>query len=433
MATPMQTYSGQSYSGVSQSSPSQSTKKHLKILWLGASVTLFMLPSAALAGSPDIYEPSLLPSDPRVGHCYARVEIPAQYQTGTQSVLVEEGYHTTEVTQPKLASRTQQVEIKEPSIRYEVRQPTFKTVREQMLVRPAYDKLSVSTPRFETVTETIQTSGPRRVWKMGNPSTLRSQGYRILSTADGGPAGRGYRSTSEYGAARSHTSGQASITQQFGGSGAMRCGDGCEIWCLVEEPADQVSFNRKVLVSGGEVRRVPVPAKYTTISKQVVSDPGGVREIPVAGQYRSVQIEELVEMGREYTKSMPPKYGDVQTRTLISAPRYEWRETICSPSGSSASRYSSGTTSQYSSGSTLSGASSHSSSLNNGSAYGATHGSSYGTNGYTGGSRSYGRSGAYSNSDGSSPIQSYYYGSDKPVSGSRHKQNNHGVHRKRRH
>jgi len=306
----------------------------------------------ALAGGQGYtpHAPELVPHASNPGECYARIEVPAEYSTSSEQIMVEEGYSTVEVHQPTLATRQENVMVKEASVRYQVRQPTYRSTTEQMLVRPAYDKLSVSAPQFSTVTETIQTSAPRLVWKRGNPGKLAAQGYTIHSTANGGSYGQGHSGITEF-------------------RGATECGAACEIWCLVEEPGEQVQFNRKVMTSPGQVQRQTVPAKYRTIHKQVVSDPGGVEEIPVPAQYRSVTVEDVVDPGGERVVNVPPKYADVATKHLVSPSRYEWRRVLCAPGtgtikssasyGSSQSVYTSGSTyssgSSYSSGSHTSG------------------------------------------------------------------------------
>lgn len=285
-----------------------------RLLLLGVS----MAPTA-WAGQPPAqmptWEPDLVPSGAIVGECYARVQIPAQYSTRTESVLVEEGYSRVEISQPQLASRQEQVMTKEASVRYVVRQPRYKTISERIMVRPAYDKLSVSPPQFRTVTETIQTLAARLIWKRGNPGRLQAQGYRVHSTADD--------------RVRNYSGGRRSqFTSQFP---ATHCGATCEIWCLVEEPGESISFNRKVMTSPGQVRRLPVPAKYTSVSKQVVAEPGSVREIPIPAEYRSITVEGVVNHGSERMVNIPAKYGRVDKRTLVHSKRYEWRRVVCRP------------------------------------------------------------------------------------------------------
>jgi len=280
---------------------------------LGAS--FLMIAAPALAGPiPPSYVPDLVPPNPVVGECYGRVEIPAQYETTTQRVLTRDGHQRLLVQQPELQAVTERVMVKEPSFRYVVQQPSYGTVTEQVMTRPGFDKLSVSDPHFQTVTETLQTGESRLIWKRGNPTKLRAQGYKIHSTANAGVGGRGFHSTTEYG----QTGGQA-------------CGSVCEIWCLVAEPGESVTVTRQVLSQPGQVHRTPIPAQYQSITKQVVTHPGGVQKIPVPGEYRDLHVEKLVRPGGVATINVPADYGHAQGRKLVTPARYEWRRIVCQP------------------------------------------------------------------------------------------------------
>lgn len=269
----------------------------------------------ALAGDGYIPPlPSAVPSNPNAGECYARVEVPARYDTRMQQVLVHDGYSEYQVEQPVINSRAQEVMVKEPSVEYRVRQPRYSTVTEQMMVRPAYEKLQVSPPEFKTITETQQVTGPRLVWKKGNPAELRSQGYIIHSTANGGPGGQGFHSTTQYGATQTDP---------------QLCGTACEIWCLVEEPGESVSYTRRVMVKPSTVHRVPVQARYQSIAKQVLVDPGGVEEIPIPAKYQTVMVEDVLPARASGSYDVPAQYDNVTVKVPVEEARYEWRRVIC--------------------------------------------------------------------------------------------------------
>lgn len=298
--------------------------RHMKGVFTGLALT--SVSTLAFAGNPTppMYTPDLLPPNPQTGECYARVEVPAQYRTDSETVMIQEQYTTLDVSQPQISSRQEDVLVKEASVRYEVRQPTYRTVTEKIMTRPAYEKLMVSPPQFAKQRETVKISNARLVWKKGNPAKLTSQGYKIHSTADagargqgyGGPGYKGHRSAPDY---------------AFAPEGATRCGPTCEIWCLVEEPAKHVTYDRKVLSKASEVRRVPVSAKYTAITKQVVSDPGGVREVPVPAQYRSITMETVNPGYGTREVHVPAKYGTIGKKVMTSPSRYEWRRVVCLP------------------------------------------------------------------------------------------------------
>ena len=302
--------------------------KHLYPSLTTALMASCVFAPVAIAGGQGGPNLSAVPSHAQPGECYARVKHDAVYAPHSEIVIVEEGYERLEIDPAVLQSRTEQVLTKEASVRYEVRQPQYSTVTEQMMVRPSYEKLSVSPPQFSTVTETVQISAPRVVWKRGNPGALAAQGYNVLSTATGGSSYGGQSSHGGYsgynGAPSSHGGGYS------GSTGPQHCGPDCEIWCLVEEPGEAVTYQRKVVSDPGRVQRQTVPAKFQTITKQVVSDPGGVREIPIPAEYSSVTVEDIVQMGGERYVSVPPVHGAIETQVFAEPERYEWMRVICS-------------------------------------------------------------------------------------------------------
>jgi len=309
----------------------------------------------ALAGGTASF-PSALPPVSNPGECYTQVRIPAQYSTGSETVVTADGFTNLEVTEAQFQRRTENVMTKEPSTRFVVRQPSYRSVSERILTRPGHDRLSVTAPQFSTVTETLQTGAPHLVWKRGNPGELQRQGYVIHSTADGrlrAPAGSG-----------AYQGGSYANTQ----SGGDSCGPGCEIWCLVEEPGSTVTTSRRALTAPPRITRTPVAPQYQTITKQVISDPGGVQEIPVPAEYTSVMVEDLVRPAEALEVAVPPVMGQVATKNLVSPERYEWRRVLCQPgtgsirsSQSYQTRDNSTPTTSYSS--TYSSGTSHSSGL----------------------------------------------------------------------
>ena len=347
---------------------------------IASSLTALLIGGAgsAVANSSPTF-PSALPPVANPGECYAQVEIPAQYATGSQTVTKSEAYTRLEVTEPQFQTRREGVITKEASTRYIVRQPTYRSVTEQVLTRPAHERLSVSQPQFSTVTENLQTGAPHLVWKRGNPAELQRQGYVIHSTANGRLRGAPHSG--------SFQGGSYATTQNGGDS----CGELCEIWCLVEEPGTSVAVTRRVMSAPPRVTRTPVPAEYTTFRREVLADPGGVQEVPVPAEYSSIEIHDLVREAATREVYVPAEQGQVATKNLISPARYEWRRVICHPgaagitqSGSSYSSSNYGTSGKtYSQGSTyLQPSTTYSSgSYSTGTTY---SGSTYGTPQYSG-------------------------------------------------
>ena len=296
-------------------------------LLLAASALTFAGATPAMAGSGHHgYAPDLLPQNAQAGQCYARIKSGAQYATASEIVVIEEGYQTLQVTQAQLQSVRKSVKIKDESVRYVVRQPRYRSVTEKIMTSPGYEKLSVSAPQFSTVTETMQVSGPRTVWKKGNPGQLAAQGYNVLSTANGG---YGTSTVSGPSGNYGHSSRSAAPAASYAANGGTQCGPTCEIWCLVEVPGESVSYQRKVMTQPARVVRTPVAPQYQTVSKQVLADPGGVDTVAVPAQYRDITVNQLVAPAGVTAVDVAPKMGEVKTKTLVKPETYGWARVIC--------------------------------------------------------------------------------------------------------
>ncbi len=302
----------------------------LNTMIAGSALALTLAAPAAMAGSGSGhhgYTPDLLPQNAQAGQCYARIKSGAQYATQSEIVVIEEGYETLEVSQAQLQSVRKSVKVKDESVRYVVRQPRYRSVTEKVLAAPAYERLSVTAPQFRTVTETMQVTGPRTMWKKGNPGRLAAQGFNVLSTANGGygtstVAGSG----GQYG---SHSASGSVSPQNYASNGGAQCGPTCEIWCLVEVPGESVSYDRKVMTAPARVVRTPVAPQYVSVNKQVLVDPGGVDTVPVPAQYREIDVKELVAPAGVRSVPVAPKTGQVQTKVLVKPESHSWARVIC--------------------------------------------------------------------------------------------------------
>ena len=108
------------------------------------SLTAILMGGAGSAFSVDTSNfPSALPPVANPGECYAQVKVPAQYSTGSQSVITAEGFTGVEVREAQFQTRTETVLTKEASTRYVVRQPSYSSVRERILTRPALSLIHI--------------------------------------------------------------------------------------------------------------------------------------------------------------------------------------------------------------------------------------------------------------------------------------------------
>lgn len=217
------------------------------------------------------------------GECYARVMIPAIYDSVLQTVTTQDAYEAIQVTEAALAPDTLTVKTRDAGTRYIVRQPRYEARTEDVLVAPAYERLIIVPAQFETVTERVQVRGPRKVWKPGkNLSAIQ-------------------RTDPETGI----------------------------VYCLVEEPAEYETVSRRVLATPEQVRTETVPAEYKTITRQVLVDAGGVDEQPIPAEFEEVAVTRLATPAAQSASPVAAQTRSIATSVLRTGERYEWAPVLC--------------------------------------------------------------------------------------------------------
>jgi len=227
---------------------------------------------SAYAGGPAF--PEALPPVGNPGECYGQVKIPAQYSTGSETVI---------------------------------------------------SQLSVSPPQFSTVTEQLQTSAPHLVWKRGNPAELQRQGYVIHSTADGRLVDRSGHHGSTY-----------NSTQHGGDICGAGCEIWCLVEepgtsvtttrRVMTSPsrvnrtpvaAQYKTLTKQIVDDPGGVREVPIPAEYSTVTVQELVRPAEAYEVNVPAEYGNVQTKVLISPERyEWRRVLcQPGTGSIGTQS----------------------------------------------------------------------------------------------------------------------
>ena len=217
------------------------------------------------------------------GDCFARVIIPAVYDTIPQTVTTQEAFETIDVLPAEMAPDTLNIKTRDEGTRYIVRQPRYETVTEEVMVRPAYEELSIVPAQFETVTETIVVGEPKLVWRPGRNLSAISR-----------------------------------IDPETG-----------VVYCLVEEPAETRTVSRRIVRVPEQVQTVTVPAQYKTVTKQVLVDPGGVDQQPIAAEYTDVSISRLARPASHTRQNQPAQTSTVDTRRLRVGEKFEWVPVLC--------------------------------------------------------------------------------------------------------
>ncbi|MGI9233313.1 MAG: peptidoglycan-binding domain-containing protein [Woeseiaceae bacterium] len=230
---------------------------------------------------------SLFPPNPKPGECYARVLIPAKYQTVSEQVLKREAGERIEVIPARYEAGTETVLVKEASTKLEIVPAEYGEVQERVLVKPASSKIVEVPAVYDTVTERVLDKPAHTAWKKG-PATVQSANVLSQSLTDTG-----------------------------------------EIMCLVEVPASYKTVEKRVLVSPARANTIEIPAEYKTVTRTVVKQPATTREVVIPAKYDTVEVTKLVSPASEKRISIPAEYQTVTRTNKATEEMMEWRQVMC--------------------------------------------------------------------------------------------------------
>lgn len=242
--------------------------------------------STMAAGGND----DLFPPNPKPGECYARVLIPAAYETSSEKVLKREAGTRIETVPAKFAMAEEKVVIREASKKLVVVPATYETVTEKVLVRPASSKLVEVPAKYKTMTEKVLDKPAHTVWKRSSAALGAGAGSNV----------------------------QTRIDDSTG-----------EIMCLVEVPATYKTVTKTVLESPASVKEMPIPAEYKTVKRTILKTPPSTQEMEIPAEYGMVKVQKLVTPPQTKEIPLPAEYQTVTKRTKISEEQLVWRAVVC--------------------------------------------------------------------------------------------------------
>ena len=292
----------------------------------------------------------LMPSNPKPGECYARVIIPAKYETTSEQVLKRQASERIEIIPASYETVTETVVVKDASTKLEVVPAEYETVEEQVLVKPATTTLEVVPATYETIEERVLVK-PATTKTIEVPAEYEMVTERVLDQ----PARTEWKRGTGIGTGSGVALASASQTvQRFGDFKVIekRVEDTGDLMCLVEIPATYKTIEKQVLVSPATTRTVEVPAEYKTVKKTVLKTPPTTREVTIPAEYRTVKVTKLVRPETTREVVIPAVYGDVEVTKMvqpaserripvpaeyttltrnnkISDERTEWRPVLC--------------------------------------------------------------------------------------------------------
>ncbi len=303
-------------------------------------LTLSLMTAAILAGTSPVgaqQDATATLPDAKPGECYAKVIIPAKFET-----------------------RTEEVVISEPTEKVEVIPAKYEWTEEKILVQEAGFKLVPVPPVYETVTEKIETQPASLQWVLSTPSgRTKRAGASLVAYAKGAglpadSAKPGQCYVEYYKPAKFRTDKQQVVKKEE--SETIEVIPPKYEWVeekivvqeastkVVKVPAVYETVTERVMISPattvwkkghgpreriddttGEIMcLVEVPAKYKTITKRVVKTPETTKTIEIPAKYAVQRVRKLVEPAREVRKTVPAEYTEITKRTKVEDESVAW-------------------------------------------------------------------------------------------------------------
>ena len=296
---------------------------------------------------------SIGPENAKPGECYARVLIPAVYQTTTERVETKKQSERIEIIPARYETVEEEVLVRPATTRTEVVPARYETVEERVEIKPATIRREIVPAVYETVEERVlvKPAGTRTVEVPAEYETVLEE--RLIA-----PARTEWRFESEI--ETGNSAGLSSASQTIDRFGSLKVLDTRiestgELMCLVEVPAQYRTIEKQVLVRPAttrtvvdesrpaeyrtvtktilvkpeSVREIVIPAEYGTVEVTRLVEPETTREIVVPAEYRKVSVTRLVEPARERRVEIPAEYTVVTGSSQVSAERFDWRPVLC--------------------------------------------------------------------------------------------------------
>lgn len=291
-----------------------------------------LLPLATLSAE----EASLTPLNAKPGECYARVVLPAQYETVEEKVM-----------------------IKEPSEEIEIVPAEYGSKEEEIEVIPQTKKLTPVPATYEEVIETIELKPAIRTWKTSLKKKALPVSKTILSAVkqagvdvDKAQPGDCYK---EYFVARKFKTESEDILvrKDYNETEVVPAEfETVEQTIIVkpaskeivEVPAVYSEVSEDVLVEAektvwkkgkkpaqklsgatGEIMcLVKIPAKYKTITKRVLQTPATTKQVDVPAETKVIKVKKLLVDTHIKNIPMPALYETVEKTQLESEASFSW-------------------------------------------------------------------------------------------------------------
>jgi hypothetical protein len=296
----------------------------------------YLLAAVILPISLSAEAPSLTPPQAKPGECYARVVLPAKYETVEEKVLV-----------------------KEPTEEIKIIPAEYETVEEEVVVVPESKKLVTIPATYKKVKETIEVAPTQRLWKTGLKKNAKPVSKALLEAIKASgvnlemiepnhclkeyyvPAQ--YKTVTEEVVVQEEHNETKVIPAEF---------DTVEETVVVvpernetvEIPPEYETVEEKVLVeeaktiwkkgqnpasklpgATGEIMcLVKVPAKYKTLKKKVVKTPAHTEAKTIPAETKTVKVKKMISAPKTEVVTIPAETKIIEKKVLETPAKFIW-------------------------------------------------------------------------------------------------------------
>ncbi len=318
-------------------------------------VSLAVASTSLVADATDIS--GILPNA-QPGECYAKVIIPAKFETTTEKVLAKEASERLQIIPAKYGTTTERILVKEASTRLSVIPATYKKTTEKVLVRDEevmwhtsltnhipvsaeilaaaktggadIDSMEVGSCYREYFTPaTYSTSSQTYVSKEASaslkviPATYEYAEERVLVKE---ASQRIVKVPATYGTVSEKVLVEPEKTMWKKSQCNGRNND-CGVMCLITTPARYKTVTKRVVKTPATTKVIDIPAVYKTVKVRKLATPATVQEIAIPEQTSSYSItsktgDATFSWAKVGTKA-PGKYTGHQVCKLATPAQYK--------------------------------------------------------------------------------------------------------------
>ncbi len=290
-------------------------------------VSLTVGASGLVADDMEVVIPNAQP-----GECYAKVIIPAKFETTTEKVLTKEASERLQIIPAKYGTGTEKVLVQEASTRLTVIPATYKTTTEKVLVKEEEVKWQTGLKNNIPVSPEIL-------------AAAKTGGADIDGMAPG-TCYREYFTPAKY-TTQTQTYVSKEASEKLAVVPAQYTYEEEKVLVkeasqrIVKVPATYETVTEKILVEPektmwkkskcngrnndcGVMCLVTIPARYKTVTKRVVKTPPTTKVIDIPAVYKTIKVRKLAAPATVKRIPVPEQTATYTVRTKASDPTFSW-------------------------------------------------------------------------------------------------------------